>query len=165
MKISEWNETVSISQHQTNQNIQYMNMQIRIEHIQLNTFNSNQTPWGKAALCDWTFHRGVKSSHRCTSDRVCMFVCVCVEYHTWSWLIAAVLESWRLSCALCWWPAVTQSKADTACFLSLVFTLCVLLRFDNIAVHYITPAHGVYHSERHFMLYNHSIYITFSIKS
>lgn len=40
----------------------------------------------------------------------------------------------------------------------------MLLRYDNIAVRYITPAHGVYHSERHFMLHNHPIYISFCIK-
>lgn len=40
----------------------------------------------------------------------------------------------------------------------------MLLRYDNIAVRYITPAHGVYQSERHFMLYNHSIYISFCIE-
>lgn len=47
---------------------------------------------------------------------------------------------------------------------SLPFTLCMLLRYDNIAVRYITPAHGVYHSGRHFMLHNHPIYISLCIK-
>lgn len=40
----------------------------------------------------------------------------------------------------------------------------MLLRSDNIAVRYITPAHGVDHSERHLMLYNQPIYILFCIK-
>lgn len=49
-------------------------------------------------------------------------------------------------------------------FLAIFSTLCMLLGYDNIAVRYITPAHGVCHSERHFMLYNHSIYISICIK-
>lgn len=60
--------------------------------------------------------------------------------------------------------AVTQTAAGLACFASLPFTLCMLLRYDNIAVRYITPAHGVYHSGRHFMLHNHPIYISLCIK-
>lgn len=40
----------------------------------------------------------------------------------------------------------------------------MLLGDDNIADRYITPTHGVYHSDRHFMLYNHSIYMLFCIE-
>lgn len=39
-----------------------------------------------------------------------------------------------------------------------------MLRYDNVAVRYITAAHGVHHSGRHFMLHNHPICISLCIK-
>ena len=138
-----------------------------------------QTPCREEAFGEWTFRRGFKSSHRYTAERssphgqgscVCVCVCVCVCLCV-SWLPHLKLskscgagEPKTLVCAEL--VASCHSNRGRACFaFSRYFsTLCMLLRYDNIAVRYITPAHGVYHSERHFMLYNHPIYISLCIK-
>lgn len=91
----------------------------------------------------------------------CVYVCVCMCWvpHLKLTNSCSVGELKTLVCTV-----LVASCHSNQSRKPLVFTLCMLLRFDNIAVRYITPAHGVYHSERHFMLYNHSIYISFCIK-
>lgn len=71
--------------------------------------------------------------------------------------IASVPPAW---CA----PRPPLKPAARARWLLPFHFLCTLLRYDNVAVRYITAAHGVHHSGRHFMLHNHPICISLCIK-